>query len=114
VSFSGDQILGAMFSVMLVSGILSVVVYMRVLALMQSRHRQEWEGLGSPTIFANNSIGNSARFWVFNIRGRYRKLNDPELTRLFRWMNALSIVYGVFFGSFVALILTGVIRRAMG
>jgi hypothetical protein len=111
VQISNQLIAVGIVVIMAISGLSSFILSGRVLALMRERHRDVWKNLGSPTMFLNNSIGNGVRLWLFNVRGGYKRLNDPQLTRLARWMNATSIVYGLSLILITALMVIGIIER---
>lgn len=102
-------ILIAMVAVLIVTGLSSVVLYALVLRLLRHRHPETWKELGAPTLIASNSMRNASRFWMFNLRRRYKRLGDASIERLFRWMNFFSIVYGVVFASIVVLFLSALV-----
>lgn len=102
-------LLGSLIT-MVLSGVASVVLYVRVLAALRQRHRSTWEDLGAPTLVLNNSLRNALRFWIFNVRREYRRLRDPEMPRLFWWMNAVSILYGLSFAFLFSVLVATAIR----
>jgi hypothetical protein len=96
---------------MAISFVVCFAISGRVLALMRDRHRETWESLGSPSLFVNNSIGNAVRLWLFNVRGGYKRLDDPQLARLVRCMNVVSLVYLACFVFLNSLVVIALLRN---
>lgn len=105
-----DRMLLGCLMTMILTGAASVALYVRLLAALRERHEGTWRHLGAPTLFLNNSLRNAVRFWMFNVRREYRRLEDVEIRRLFWWMNAVSIVYGLSFAFLLSVFLAAAIR----
>jgi|SRR5579859_1042211 len=75
------------------------------LARLRTQHPQTWEALGCPTLFLNNSIKNSLAVQRFIWRREYRKLGDPQTTRLANLLRICLAVYTLIFITFVILFL---------
>ena len=96
---------------MAVSGLVTFILYSRVVLGLRTRHEATWRQLGAPTGLLNNSIRNGANFWLFNVRRKYRGLGDPELQRLFMWMNIASLVYGAAFVFLFSVLIAAVVSH---
>ena len=67
-------------------------IYATHLCFMRLRqfHPAEYEKLGAPHVFLNNSIARGLAFSDFVGSGRYRELNDLELEKLVRRRRILA------------------------
>jgi hypothetical protein len=76
----GLIVFGAMFALV---GVLFCLQH-RLYARLRSVHPEQYERLGSPTLFLNNSISNGFKTMRFFWSRGYRHLDDPKATRLCR------------------------------
>jgi len=65
---------------------IDTVVYLVLCVVMFSylkrNHLATWDGLGSPSLFWNNSIRNNMLFLKFLLWRDYKRLNDSTLTQI--------------------------------
>lgn len=65
-----------------------------VLALLRRSHHDEWQSLGCPTLFLNNSLQNSGRVVKWLVLSDYVLLDDKELERRGDQTRGLLLVCG--------------------
>ena len=68
-----------------------------ILNYLKNNHHKEWEEIGSPSIFINNSIRNSIRSNRYFFRSQYKKLNDHKLNNLCLTHKCLTFIYFAIF-----------------
>ena len=83
----------------IVLGIIAWWFYMvsQLFAYISRHHQETYRDMGSPTLFMNNSIGNNISFIGFILRGKYKALNDPSLTKQCRFIKVFFCSYMVGF-----------------
>ena len=69
----------------------------RLFWLLKEGHNEIYESLGSPSLFANNSINNNWLSLKFLATGSYRSLDDDRVTRLCHFMRLFLIAYAAWF-----------------
>jgi hypothetical protein len=67
---------------------------------LETKHPEQYESLGRPSVFARNNISNSSAALKFLLLRRYRALNDPELTS---FANGMVVYFAVYAALFVLL-----------
>ena len=72
----------------------------RIYKFLELRYSKEYEQLGKPTIFLNNSISSNFLFLRFLFKGEWKKLGDRDLESLCR---RLFLLYFVFWSIFVSM-----------
>ncbi len=102
---SVDWLLPVLFGIMIVSGIVWFVLMARLHRVLRTRHSEEYEKLGRPTLFLNNTIQNGLATIRFLLGGRFRQLRDPALLRLGAIMQVMFYFYAVIFASIVVIFL---------
>jgi uncharacterized BrkB/YihY/UPF0761 family membrane protein len=88
-----------------VSGMIASVI---LLQRLKSRHRAQWEALGSPNAFGN-SLAMSLGYQRYIFSSRYRDLNDSVIDRLAFAFKACMILVG----GFLATALTFVVSHLL-
>jgi len=86
-----EQIL---FALELVLVLYSFRLFSKLTTRLKQRYPDTWQQLGSPSLFAGNSPETTSKVTGFVFGGRYRDLNDEQVTRLAgRWklVNVLGI-----------------------
>ena len=92
----------AMFAV----AILGLVVYQRFLAFLSTHHPTVHHQLGSPTVVVAEGEESDVVTSLYILKGEYRQLKDPQLSRLGNLLRAMSTLVFVMFGLFLALAFT--------
>lgn len=77
----------------------------RLFHRLRDRHRSTYEGMGSPTIFWNNSLRNQWLFLKFLLTSQWRELNDPAISRTVPLLRVWLVVYTVLFLVLVVIVL---------
>jgi hypothetical protein len=93
VESAGLALFGVMFALVAIGFALQHRLYSR----LQSAHPEQYERLGSPTLFLNNSISNGLKTMRFLWSRRYRELGDPKLSRLCRIIIVINVIYFILF-----------------
>ena len=104
----GLIVFGAMFALV---GVLFCLQH-RLYARLRSVHPEQYERLGSPTLFLNNSISNGFKTMRFFWSRGYRHLDDPKVTRLCRTIMVINVVYLLLFAGLVAAFVLGAFSSA--
>lgn len=73
----------------------SLYLHHRMLRTLSMRHATVWRGLGSPTLFSNNSISNSRALRQFIKKKSYIQLGDVELQQIIRNIKVLDRLHTV-------------------
>lgn len=100
---TSDAIFTFIVATLVLLFVVGIATVGRLLSLLRDRHPDVWLGLGSPTLFLNNSIQNGLRLERFIWRKEYAQLGDKDLERLARFVRGLFVVYAVAFVAFIAL-----------
>jgi hypothetical protein len=100
-------LLPILFIALFVSTGIGFVLQHRFLSRLRTRHAQTWEALGRPTLFLNNSIGNSLAVLRFLWRREYQSLGDHRSVRLASFLRGyLAIHFLLFLFAVVAFFMT--------
>jgi hypothetical protein len=81
-------------------GIMTIVgfsVQRRFLTILKNEHGDKWREMGSPSLFANNSIRNSFGVLMFLQKRGYTVLGNPRLASLGNFLRIYSRVYLIVF-----------------
>jgi hypothetical protein len=73
------------------------VLVARLHWLLRRRQPEVFDSLGRPTLILNNTVGNGWAFLRFLLGGHFRKIDDPAIVRLCRFMRVFFFVYCVLF-----------------
>ena len=90
-------LLPILFIALFVSAGIGFVLQHTFLLRLRTRHAQTWEALGCPTLFVNNSVGNSLAVFRFLWRRQYQSLGDQQSVRLASFLRGYLVVYFVLF-----------------
>lgn len=94
---AATKILPVMFIVLFSACILGLILHYKFLALLKEKHPKEWERLGSPSLFTNNSIKNSFRTMLFLKNKEYLKTNDLHLKQTAQFLWRYILIYSAVF-----------------
>jgi len=106
VESAGLALFGAMFALV----VIGFALHHRLFSHLQSAHPEQYERLGSPTLFLNNNISNGLKTMRFLWSRRYRDLDDPKLTRVCRSVMVISVIYFIIFSGLVTAFFLAVVR----
>jgi hypothetical protein len=67
----------------------------RVYEILEKRHPEKYEAMGSPSLIMNNSISNNISFMKFIFKLEWKDLGDPSLSNLSRFLLVYFVVYSV-------------------
>ena len=65
--------------------------------LLRRRQPEVFDSLGRPTLILNNSVENGWAFLRFLLGGYFRKIDNPEIVSLCRFMRVFFFTYCVLF-----------------
>ncbi len=91
------------FFILFAMAITWLVLLRTLFARLERRHPEEFEEMGKPRVFWNNSAKNSWAMLGFLFRREHRGLGDPALSRLSDFMLALFVAYLALFVGMVLL-----------
>ncbi|MEO8352247.1 MAG: hypothetical protein ABI680_10995 [Chthoniobacteraceae bacterium] len=83
----------ALYAVLGLAVLIWFVLMTRFFRILRIRHPKIYDQLGRPTLIKNNTIQNGIAWSRFLLGGRFRKLDDPGLTRLGSIMQVFFYVY---------------------
>ena len=96
-----DIAFGIALVILFLAGLVGVVYWFVLVTRFSSRlrieHAAEYERLGSPSLFLNNTPRISQRLLDFLDTRAYRSLRDPDLTRLGDFMVPFLLIWKVGF-----------------
>ncbi len=81
------------FALMILVGVPTVCLHYNFLALLRKDHPMEWERLGKPTLFKNNSIKSCMGVFNFLRKKEYLKSNDQKLIKYGQYLSTLNCLY---------------------
>jgi hypothetical protein len=100
-----SKLIPLFFFVLIILWLIGFYLWRRILFLLKKNHLQEWEKLGSPTLFFNNSVKNNVTMLKYIRRKEYLNLNDSDLTIFCNIYRYFIVGYLIFFGLFVIVFL---------
>ena len=89
---------GVGFICMFPLAILNFYFMYKLLRSLRKQYPSTWEGLGSPTIFFNNSMKNTIATLRFIYKKEYKKLNDQSISTVCKRVFFIQIIGYFVFG----------------
>jgi hypothetical protein len=105
VSITAADVMGALWLALFPLFAIHLYFAWRVLTRLEKHHREIWVQLGSPTVFANNSLRNALLSLRFLYRHEYRTIDDPILRRYCSLLFVLNLSCFIAFGVVLVLML---------
>ncbi len=88
---------GILFLLAIVVVAVQFTLYHRLTSVLKTHHSATWESLGSPSLVTRNSMHSALTMQRFLLRGDYRSLGDPAVTRLGRSAAVVTLAgYAIF------------------
>ena len=81
------------FGTLFISVFIWFALSYKMFKLLETRHAKKYSAMGKPSLIMNNSISNSFAFMKFLFKREYLELNDPELSKLAKFMRAFFVLY---------------------
>ena len=106
-----EGLLGFLFVLLMVGCVLGLILQFSFLGRLRTRHPQAWEALGCPSLFLNNSIGNSVAVLRFIWTRDYRALGDEQFVRFADFLRMYYAAYAILFALVVAVFITNIVPR---
>ncbi len=104
-----NRVFNAYFIGWCVGAILTFPLDRKMLRILETRHREKWVEMGSPSLVMNNSIKNTIATIRFLIKGEYEMLGDEEFSVLCRRL----VLLNAYFLSFIAFMLLFILPLVM-
>lgn len=100
---TSQTILGIMFAVLGSLVVIGLLLYNSVLKKLRRDHNGTWESLGSPSLFLNNSLVNSARVLGFVFMRKHRSLKDGTLSSICDFLLVYYLIFSAYFVVYIYL-----------
>ena len=97
---------GILFIILVVMTIFGIALPSYIQNYLKKYHESTWEEIGSPSLFLNNSIQNNHLFGKFVKQQISRGIEDPFLTKLCKIQHYYKMLYFVYFGVLVVIIVS--------
>ena len=97
---------GILFIILAVMATLGITLSSYIENYLKKNHTTAWEEIGSPTLFLNNSIRNTHLFGKFVKQQMSGGVDDPFLTKLCKVQYYYKIVYFVYFGALMIMVIS--------
>ena len=85
------------FTLLVIFFVVGVISHGLLLSFLRKNHPEIWNGLGSPTLFINNSVKNNRLVLKFLWRKEYLQVDDTKLHRIASANHYFGIFYITFF-----------------
>ena len=94
IEFTTEVVLfGFLFGVAILAFFLTAKIYKQ----LEISFANEYEQIGKPTLFLNNSISDTTSFLKFLYSGRWARLSAPKLAALCKGLISIHAIFGLIF-----------------
>lgn len=85
------------FGILLCSAFVWFFLCYRFFKILETRHFEEYEAMGKPSLIMNNSLSSNIKLMKFLFKRKWRELDDSELAKLSRLMLVFFVIYMIGF-----------------